>query len=107
KDMGEEFAEDMMLKDIIEAHKNNFERDEKASSPYTEIRLPYANIDLVKYALSLPLSLKIDPLNDQRKLVLREAAIKAGLPKDIVLKRKKAFQYSSGLQKLLVSFAKG
>ncbi len=107
KDMGEEFAEDMMLKDVIDAHKNNFERDEKASSPYTEIRLPYANIDLVKYALSLPLSLKIGMLDDQRKLVLREVAIKAGLPKDMALKRKKAFQYSSGLQKLLVSFAKG
>ncbi|MGB9660126.1 MAG: asparagine synthase-related protein [Nitrososphaerales archaeon] len=107
KDMGEEFAEDMMLKDVIDAHKNNFERDEKASSPYTEIRLPYANIDLVKYALSLPLSLKIGMLDDQRKLVLREVAIKAGLPKDIALKRKKAFQYSSGLQRLLVSFAKG
>jgi len=107
KDRGEEFAEDMMLKDVIDAHKNNFERDEKASSPYTEIRLPYANIDLVKYALSLPLSLKIGMLGDQRKLVLREVAIKAGLPKDIALRRKKAFQYSSGLQKLLVSFAKG
>lgn len=106
-EMGEEFAEDMMLKDVLDAHKNNFERDEKASSPYTEIRLPYANIDLVNYALSLPLSLKIDRLNDQRKLVLREAAMKAGLSKDIALKRKKAFQYSSGLQKLIVSFAKG
>ncbi|MCP8307967.1 MAG: hypothetical protein H3Z52_01975 [archaeon] len=107
REMGEEFAEDMMLKDVLDAHKNNFERDEKASSPYTEIRLPYANIDLVKYALSLPLSLKIGRLNDERKLVLREAAMKAGLPRDIVLKRKKAFQYSSGLQKLIVSFAKG
>lgn len=107
REMGEEFVEKMMLKDALDAHKNNFERDEKASSPYTEIRLPYANIDLVKYALSLPLSLKIGRLEDQRKLVLREVAIKAGLPRDMALKRKKAFQYSSGLQKLIVSFAKG
>jgi asparagine synthase (glutamine-hydrolysing) len=106
REKGEEFTQDIMLKDIIDAHKNNFERDEKACSPYIEIRLPYTNIDLVRYALSLPLSLKIDPSNDQRKLVLREAAIKAGLPRDLALKRKKAFQYSSGLQKLLVSFAK-
>ncbi|MCP8317203.1 MAG: hypothetical protein H3Z52_07765 [archaeon] len=107
RENGEEFTEDMMLKDVLDAHKNNFERDEKASSPYTEMRLPYTNIDLVKYALSLPLSLKIGRLDDERKLVLREAAMKAGLPRDIALKRKKAFQYSSGLQKLIVSFAKG
>ncbi|MGQ9469138.1 MAG: asparagine synthase family protein [Nitrososphaerales archaeon] len=106
REIGEKFAEDMMLKDVLDAHKNNFERDEKASSPYTEIRLPYANIDLVKYALSLPLSLKIGRLNDQRKLVLREAAMKAGLTRDIALRRKKAFQYSSGLQKLIVSYSK-
>ncbi len=107
REMGEEFAEKMILQDVLDAPRNNFERDEKACSPYTEIRLPYANIDLVKYALSLPLSLKIGRLEDQRKLVLKEVATKAGLPKDMVLMRKKAFQYSSGLQKLLVSFAKG
>ncbi|MCP8321286.1 MAG: asparagine synthetase B [archaeon] len=107
RETGEKSAEDIMLKDVLDAHKNNFERDEKASSPYTEMRLPYANIDLVKYALSLPLSLKIGRLNGERKLVLREAAMKAGLPRDIALKRKKAFQYSSGLQKLIVSFSKG
>jgi asparagine synthase (glutamine-hydrolysing) len=101
REMGEEFSESMMLQDVLDAYRNNFERDEKASSPYAEIRLPYANIDLVNYALSLPLSLKIGQLDDQRKLVLKEVAMKAGLPRDMALKRKKAFQYSSGLQKLI------
>ncbi|MGQ9718489.1 MAG: asparagine synthase family protein [Nitrososphaerales archaeon] len=102
RERGDEFVEDMMLQDVIDAHKNNFERDEKASSPHTEIRLPYTNTSLVDYALSLPLSLKITT-DDQRKLVLKEAAIEAGLPKDIASRRKRAFQYSSGLQKLITS----
>jgi asparagine synthase (glutamine-hydrolysing) len=102
RERGDEFVEGMILQDVIDAYKNNFERDEKASSPYTEIRLPYANISLVKYALSLPLSLKINT-DDQRKLVLKEAAIKMGMPKDIASKRKRAFQYSSGLQKLITN----
>ncbi|NWG08893.1 MAG: asparagine synthetase B [Nitrososphaerales archaeon] len=102
RERGDEFVENMMLQDVIDAHKNNFERDEKASSSHTEIRLPYANTSLVDYALSLPLRLKIT-MDDQRKLVLKEAAIKAGLPRDIASKRKRAFQYSSGLQKLITN----
>ncbi|MCP8319057.1 MAG: asparagine synthase-related protein [Candidatus Methylarchaceae archaeon HK01B] len=101
REMGEESAGKIILQGVLDGYKNNFERDEKASSPYAEVRLPYANIDLVRYALSLPLSLKIDRGEDRRKLVLKEVAIKAGLPRDIILKRKKAFQYSSGLQKLV------
>ncbi|MCP8303879.1 MAG: hypothetical protein H3Z50_00165 [archaeon] len=101
REMGEESAEKTILQGVLDGHKNNFERDEKASSPYAEVRLPYANIDLVRYALSLPLSLKIGRGEDRRKLVLKEVAMKAGLPRDIILKRKRAFQYSSGLQKLV------
>jgi len=101
KEMGEESAEKIILQEVLDAYKNNFERDEKASSPYVEVRVPYANIDLVKFALSLPLGLKIGRIDDQRKLVLKETARKAGLPTDIIRKRKKAFQYSSGLQKLV------
>ncbi len=101
RQMGEEFVEKIIYEEVLDAHKNNFERDEKTSSPYVEVRLPYTNIDLVKYALSLPLKLKISRVNGQRKLVLQEVARKADLPKDIVIKRKKAFQYSSGIQKLV------
>lgn len=97
-----ETCQRMLFNDIVNAYSSNLERDEKATSPYVNMILPYAFIDLVDYSLSLPLELKIDEKEDLRKIVLREAAVKAGLPKEIVSKPKKALQYSSGVQKLVL-----
>lgn len=101
-DVGEGAAQGMMMRDVFEAHKNNFERDDKATSPYVTTRLPYASIDLVEYALSLPLTMKVGR-EGVRKGVLREAALKAGLPRAIIEQPKRALQYSTGLQALMTS----
>ncbi len=92
-----------MLKDTVGAYSANFERDEAAASPYTDLRLPYASLELVEYALSLHPRLKINPENDGRKIVLRKAAIQAGVPKELALKPKKALQFSSNLQKIVAN----
>lgn len=94
-------AHAMMVYDTQIAYKTNFERDELATSPYAELLLPYASFEIAKYALSLPPKLKINIDNNDRKIVLREVAKKAGVPDNIVFKPKKAFQYSSNLQKLV------
>ncbi|MFC1752327.1 asparagine synthase-related protein [Thermoproteota archaeon] len=101
KTKGYNEAHIMMINDTQISYKNNFERDELAASPYTELLLPYASFDLAKYALSLHPNLKINIENNDRKIVLREAALKAGLPVEIVFKPKKALQYSTNLQKLI------
>lgn len=90
-----------MVKDTLGAYSANFERDEAAASPYTDLRLPYASLELAEYALSLNLQLKINPENDERKIVLRKAALQAGVPKELALKPKKALQFSSNLQKIV------
>ncbi|MFQ6135284.1 MAG: asparagine synthase, partial [Nitrososphaerales archaeon] len=51
--------------------------------------------------LSLHPKLKMNPEKNRRKIILREAALKAGVPEKIVFKPKKALQYSSDLQKLV------
>lgn len=98
---GAEAAQAMMVNDTQTAYKANIERDEAAASPYSELLLPYASCELAEYALSLHLKLKMNPEKNRRKIVLREAALKAGLPEKIVFKPKKALQYSTDLQKLV------
>ncbi|MCX8191898.1 MAG: asparagine synthetase B [Nitrososphaerales archaeon] len=101
RERGREVVEAMMRNDILTAHEKNFPRDEKATSPFVELVLPYAQIDLVEYAASLPIDVKLQPINDTRKWLLRKVAIATGLPEDLAFKQKKAMQYSSGIQKLI------
>jgi asparagine synthetase B (glutamine-hydrolysing) len=69
--------------------------------------LPFASFDLVEFALSLPVELKIENNADTlRKLVLRKMARDAGLPASIVDKPKKAVQYSTGINDALKRIAK-
>ncbi|MFQ6135207.1 MAG: asparagine synthase-related protein [Nitrososphaerales archaeon] len=100
-DRGAEAAQGMMVNDTQTAYRANFERDEAAASPYSDLLLPYASCELAEYALSLHPKLKMNPEKNGRKIVLKEAALKAGVPEKIVYKPKKALQYSSNLQKLV------
>jgi asparagine synthase (glutamine-hydrolysing) len=91
----------MMLTDTIEAYSSNFERDEEAASPATDLMLPYASVNLVDYALSLHPNLKLDLEGYGRKIVLRKAALNAGVPVELAKNPKKALQFSTNLQKLV------
>ena len=98
---GREYVHDALCSDVLNAYHTNFERDDKAASPYAELNLPYASTTLVDYAMRLPPELKINTSQEIRKTVLRKAAVKAGLPDDIAFGAKKAVQFSSGLQKMI------
>ncbi|MBI4257846.1 MAG: hypothetical protein HY619_02730 [Thaumarchaeota archaeon] len=101
KNKGEASVTEIMQDDVRYAHKSNFERDEKAASPFLDLALPYAYLPLVQYALRISLKHKMDPESGERKIVLRKAAAEAGLPEEIWSKPKKAVQYSSGLQRIV------
>ena len=103
---GENELKESLKKDTLNAYRKDFPRDEKAYSPHVEASLPYAQIDLINYSLELPINLKINLSKDIRKVVLREAALKAGMPEDIAYRPKKAMQYSSGLQKFVKTWLK-
>lgn len=105
---GKEEVRKTMFKDVVKLHESNIERDEKICGFHdVELRLPFASYELAKFAVTLPLELKIERKADSlRKLVLREVAEKIGLPSFITTKPKKAVQYSTGINGALRRLAK-
>lgn len=89
-----------MFNDVKNAYIDNFERDETASSFYTHLLLPYAALDFVKYAVTIPLTMKLDR-SGARKIILREVAKNLGIPDALVYREKKAMQFSSGIYKIV------
>jgi asparagine synthase (glutamine-hydrolysing) len=96
---GEGVAESMMAKDMEEYAKVGRARDYDACSRWLPPRLPFEAAGVVEFAASIPISFKIR--GGVRKAVLREAALRLGVPEELALTPKKAAQYSSGIQKLL------
>ncbi len=97
-----------MFDDVVRLHESNIERDVKICSFHdVELRLPFASYQIAKFALNLPIELKIERSADTlRKLVLRKLAMDMGLPSSIVEKRKKAVQYATGINGALKKLAK-
>lgn len=95
---GEEKTRKTMFDDVTKLHESNIERDVKICNHHgIELRLPFASFQIAKFALTIPLELKIEKKKDSvRKLVLREVAHNLGLSQSIAQKEKKAVQYSTG-----------
>ncbi len=105
---GEKALHKLLYKDFLECYRNNFERDEKVCAfNKVELRFPFVDWELANYVLQLPLKFKISSEKDPlRKLILRKAMEKMGLPKSIAYKPKKAVQYATGVNALLKRIAK-
>jgi asparagine synthase (glutamine-hydrolysing) len=93
---------------ILEAPQVNYERDEQATCPSgVELRTPFANLEVIDFSLRIPLEFKVKIGNDLvRKWVLREAALKAGLPEEMVWRRKKAIQHGTGVENAIRRLAR-
>ena len=91
----------MMMNDIQNAYRINFERDEKITSPFVDLHLPYASFDVVGFALNCPSNLKFDCSKEIRKKILRDVGSNLGLPSEILLQKKKAIHFSSGIDKIV------
>jgi asparagine synthase (glutamine-hydrolysing) len=92
KDLSQLISQEIHTDFIIALHFNK------------SLKIPYLHETVVNYAKKIPISYKVN--EGQRKIVLKEAAIKLGLPPDIANKEKKAVQYSSGIIKELRKIAK-
>jgi asparagine synthase (glutamine-hydrolysing) len=105
---GADAVQKALFSDVVDCYATNFQRDtQTCAGLYVELRLPFADLRVVKFALSLPLSLKIESPTDRlRKRVLRKTAESFGLPELIVTKAKKAVQYATGVDKALRKLAK-
>ncbi|MBS7632022.1 asparagine synthetase B [Candidatus Bathyarchaeota archaeon] len=97
----------MIANDILRLHETNIERDQKICNHHgVELRLPFAEYNISRFALDLPLKLKIEPRTLTRKVLLRKTATEMGLPQTIVKKPKKAMQYTTGTTAALKKIAK-
>jgi len=95
----------LMEEDLRELAERNLARDDKiAMLNGVEGRFPYLALPVVTAALGIPVGLKIR--NGVRKFILRNAAEKLGLPKEVVEREKKAAQYGSGAQKIIKRIGK-
>jgi asparagine synthase (glutamine-hydrolysing) len=102
-------AGEEVWKSVLAASSNDFEPGDKlAVSHRLELRCPFAYLPLVEYALKLPMSLKLKVIGKTvvRKFILRRVATDWKLPEMVVHRPKKAVQYSSGVQKILLREAK-
>jgi len=97
-----------MYSDVAAGYETNFQRDIQVCSFHkVELQLPFTDLNVVKFALSLPVNLKIEsPQDALRKRVLRQVAKNFEMPAFIVNKTKKAIQYSTGVQKALRKLSK-
>lgn len=105
---GNQKVQEIIFNDITKMYENNIERDTKiCSSHNVELRLPFATFQIAKFALGLPLNLKIEPKTDtKRKLVVRHVATNLGLEKRVIDRPKRAVQYATGVNNALKNIAR-
>jgi asparagine synthase (glutamine-hydrolysing) len=105
---GEETLRQTLFHDFVAYYESDFQRDNSVCAYHNvKLRLPYADLRVVNFALSLPVSLKVESAKDQlRKRVLRKTAELMGVPDSVVNKTKKAVQYATGVDKALHKLAK-
>ena len=90
-----------LLRDLVRSPERNFSRDFKAcASVGVELRLPAVDEALLSLSLSVPPEFKVSQ-DGVRKLVLRHAALRLGLPEELAMRPKRAIQYETGVHKVL------
>ena len=100
---------DEVWRSVLAASVNDFEPGDKlAVSHRLDLRCPFAFLPLVEYALRLPVALKLRVVGGKvvRKYILRRVASNWNLPTTVVNRPKRAVQYSTGVQKILLKEAK-
>jgi asparagine synthase (glutamine-hydrolysing) len=105
---GLEALQQTLYQDVVSSYKTNFQRDRHVCDFHkVELRFPFIDREVVSFALSLPLKLKIKSAEDPlRKRVLRIVAENLKIPSFIANRTKKAVQYSTGVNKTLRKLAK-
>ena len=89
------------------ARRDKAEIDRIAELWNVNYECPFLSDKFVEYAMSIPSDYKIRSKDDYlRKHALRDAALRMGVPESAAMRRKKAFQYSSGIHKAIRKLAR-
>lgn len=103
----EEPMKNLMNKLVKTAKKDKEQIHRLAQLFNIQYECPFLSQNFIDFAGEIPLHLKIKDKEDKvRKHVLRDVALKVGVPQSAALRPKKAFQYSSGLDKAIRKLAK-
>ncbi len=93
------------LSGLIKMYERDLYRDDVVTmNNNIELRLPFLDKELVKYALKIPAKYKLN--KDKDKLIFREIAEINGLDKEFAYRGKKAAQYGSRIDKAFEKLAK-
>ncbi len=101
---GYEKLHERLWEDIMDIAQKNLQRDYAASMANTvEMRLPFLDLEIIRYAMGIPPEYKIKRNNSKfiRKYILRSVAKRLNIPKEVVNRQKTAIQYGSGSWKAL------
>jgi len=100
-----EYIQEQLWNSLNNLESNELSRDQAiAKFANMKLRAPFMNEDLVSYAMQIDPSLKVS--KTEKKIILREAACRLGIPKDIANHKKTAAQYGSGFNELIKELAK-
>ena len=95
----EKEAEKLHKKDVLSIGERNCERDDLAVGQFgKELRQPFLDREIVNFALGLKIGEKLAD-RENRKIILRRAAVSLGIPEKIAFEPKKAIQYSTGVMR--------
>ncbi len=104
KELGDEDLYDELIRITGELHHSSLQRCDRMSMAHgLEARVPFLDVELVRFAFQLPNEYKLGP-NRTEKWILREA-FKERLPQEIVLRRKAKFSEGCGSSMALAAVA--
>lgn len=103
-----ELPEEELSQELIDVmgtlHNTGLQRGDRMSMAYgVEARVPFLDLDFIRYAFKIPISMKYGPDN-QEKWVLRRAFSDI-LPEEIVYRKKDKFSVGAGSSTLLAQIA--
>ncbi|MBS3119565.1 asparagine synthetase B [Candidatus Woesearchaeota archaeon] len=85
---------------IASIHSRDMFRDDAVTMHnHVELRVPFLDMEVIRYGLRIPDRYKIRDGN--RKYILQKLAVKLGIPVEIALREKTAAQYGSGFDQAL------
>jgi len=100
---GAKYVSGVMMKDLLEIYKTNSERDYLVTMlKGKRLILPYLAKPLYDLAFIIPVELKTGLKRDDRKILLKRVGQIMGIPERLLTKPKKAVQYSSKIQKIII-----
>ncbi|UCE06776.1 MAG: asparagine synthase (glutamine-hydrolyzing) [bacterium] len=107
KEKGLQALHQYMWNDIDHLHLDTLEREDKMTMAHSiELRVPFLDIEVIKSAMSIDISLKVYSKNDMsRKRIHRHVAQKLGVPDYIAWRPKEVAQKGSGVHEALEKLA--